>query len=77
MIYMVNFNRKGKRMVFSDKLREARKLRKLSQEELGKMTGVSRRSVIAWENAEVLPRAKTMKKIAESLQVSLEYLKHD
>jgi len=74
---MVNFNREGKRMTFADKLREARKLRKLSQDELAKLTGVSRRSVIAWENAEVTPRARTMKKIAESLQVSLDYLKHD
>ena len=74
---MVNFIREGKRMTFADKLREARKLRKLSQDELAKLTGVSRRSVIAWENAEVTPRARTMKKIAESLQVSLDYLKHD
>lgn len=75
--YMVNFNREGKRMTFADKLREARKLRKLSQDELAKLTGVSRRSVIAWENAEVVPRARTMKEIAEALQVSLDYLKHD
>ena len=64
-------------MTFADKLREARKLRKLSQDELAKLTGVSRRSVIAWENSEVVPRARTMKEIAEALQVSLDYLKHD
>ena len=69
---MVNFIREGKRMTFADKLREARKLRKLSQDELAKLTGVSRRSVIAWENAEVIPRARTMKEIAEALQVSLD-----
>ena len=64
-------------MVSTDKLRGARRLRNLSQDELGKLAGTSRRPVIAWENAEVVPRLDTIQKIAEVLQVSAVYLKQD
>ena len=64
-------------MTFADKLRQARQLRKLSQEELGKLTGVSRRSVISWEMGEATPRSRTLRELADALQVSFDYLKHD
>ena len=64
-------------MTFADKLRQARQLRKLSQEELGNLTGVSRRSVISWEMGEATPRSRTMRTLADALQVSYDYLKHD
>ena len=64
-------------MTFADKLRQARQLRKLSQEELGKLTGVSRRSVISWEMGEATPRSRTLRELADALQVSVDYLKHD
>ena len=64
-------------MTFADKVRQARRQMKLSQEELGKLCKVSRRSVIAWETSEAVPRTRTLREIAEALQVSFDYLKHD
>ena len=64
-------------MIFGDKVKESRKLLKLSQEELGELLGVSRRSIIAWEADASFPRTNTLRKLAEVLQVSFDYLKHD
>lgn len=42
-------------MKFGDNLRNLRKLKKLSQEELSERVGVSRQSVSKWENGEAYP----------------------
>lgn len=62
---------------FSEKVREARQLLTLSQEELGRLVGVSARAVVAYETTETKPRASTMRKLAETLKVSVDYLKND
>ena len=64
-------------MTFVEKVKESRKLLRLSQEELGNLIGVSRRSIIAWEAEKSFPRPNTLRKLAEALQVSVDYLKHD
>jgi len=62
---------------FSEKVREARKLLNLTQEELGKLVGVSKRAVVAYESENVLPRRNVKRKLAEALRVSPDYLNRD
>jgi transcriptional regulator with XRE-family HTH domain len=62
---------------FSDKVREGRTLLNLTQEELGRLIGVSKRAVLAYETEGVLPRRSVKEKLAEALRVSLEYLERD
>lgn len=62
---------------FSDKVREARLLCKLTQEELGGLIGVSKRAVLAYETEGVRPRQSVKKKLAEALGVSPDYLDRD
>ena len=59
---------------FSEKVREARRLLNLTQEELGNLVGVSKRAVLAYETADVLPRRNVKLKLAEALRVSVDYL---
>lgn len=62
---------------FSQKVREARTLLKLNQEDLGKLIGVSARAVVAYETTSTKPRASTLRKLAETLKVSVDYLTND
>jgi len=62
---------------FSEKVREARRLLNLTQEELGKLVGVSKRAIVAYEADGVLPRRNVKLKLAEALRVSVDYLDHD
>ncbi len=62
---------------FSEKVREARRLRNLNQSELGELIGVSTRSVVAYETKGIRPRAHTLRKMAETLGVSVDYLGRD
>lgn len=62
---------------FSQKVREARTLLKLNQEELGRLIGVSTRAVVAYETTDTKPRASTLRKLAETLKVSVDYLTND
>lgn len=62
---------------FSDKVREARLLCKLTQEELGTLIGVSKRAVLAYETEGVIPRRNVKAKLAEALRVSVDYLDQD
>lgn len=62
---------------FSEKVRTARTLLNLNQAQLGELIGVSSRAVGAYESQGVLPRHKTMLKLAETLQVSVDYLTRD
>lgn len=62
---------------FSDKVRESRAALGLTQEELGRLIGVSKRAVLAYETEGVLPRRSVKAKLAEALRVSPEYLDRD
>lgn len=62
---------------FSDKVREARLLLKLTQEELGKLVGVSKRAILSYETAGVRPRHNVKVRLAEALRVSADYLDRD
>jgi transcriptional regulator with XRE-family HTH domain len=61
-------------MLFAQRLLQARKKRKMSQEELAKMLGVHSPIVGRYERGEVKPSIEVAAKIAEALGVSLDYL---
>jgi transcriptional regulator with XRE-family HTH domain len=56
------------------KIRNTREARKISQNELAQLLGVSAAAVCYWETKGTTPRAKTLKKVAEALGVSESYL---
>ena len=61
-------------MSFSDNLKAIRKEKKMSQEELAEMLGVSRQAVSKWELGDGYPEAEKLLIIAGKLNVSLDTL---
>jgi transcriptional regulator with XRE-family HTH domain len=61
-------------MTFGEKLRETRIALNLSQMELSRMTGLSTRSLYTYEQLGIIPRNSNLKKLAEALNVSPDYL---
>ena len=64
-------------MSFSEKVRSARDLLGMNQQELADAVGVSRRTIVSYESGEKTPRPNTMRKISSALQVSIDYLTRD
>ncbi|MCR4719729.1 MAG: helix-turn-helix domain-containing protein [Firmicutes bacterium] len=62
---------------FSEKVKDARDLLGLNQQELADLVGVSKRTIATYETVDVKPRQSTMRKLASALQVSIDYLKRD
>ena len=62
---------------FSEKVREARELLNLTQADLGKLIGVSMRTIVSYETTDSKPRTSTLKKLAEALRVSVDYLSRE
>ena len=61
-------------MDFATRLITLRKNATLSQEELGKLTGVTRQSIINYERGGAKPKFKIAAKMAQVLNVSVNYL---
>jgi transcriptional regulator with XRE-family HTH domain len=61
-------------MNIGDKITALRKAKDMSQTDLGKAVGVSREIIGRYERNEVLPSVEVAKKIADALEVSLDYL---
>ena len=64
-------------MTLGEKLREARKEAKLSQEEFAEKVGVSRSAVAKWESDRGIPDVENLKVIASLLNISIDYLLDD
>jgi len=64
-------------MNIGDKIAALRKAKKISQAELAKEAGVSREIIGRYERNEVSPSVDVAKKIADALEVSLDYLAGD
>lgn len=60
--------------MFGDRLRELRKNKNLSQEQLGSILNVSANAVYSWEVGKTQPSIETIKQIAEYFDVSVDYL---
>ena len=61
-------------MDFPARLREVRKKRKMTQEQLGKRVDVTKVSISCYENGSRTPDIDTLEKIADALDVSVDYL---
>ena len=61
-------------MTFGEKLKTVRLSLNLSQSELAEKTGISERSLYAYEQTDIMPRSNNLKKIAGALGVSVSYL---
>lgn len=61
-------------MNIGDKIKAPRKQKNLSQTDLGKAARVSREIIGRYERGEVLPSIEVAAKIADVLEVSLDYL---
>ena len=54
-------------MTVGEKIKSIRKLKKISQQELGNMLGVSQAMIAQYENGKRIPKIETLIKIAEAL----------
>lgn len=64
-------------MTFSDKIKRSREVHNLSQQQLADLSGVSKRTIASYESGGAIARPSTMRKLAEVLQVSVDYLRQD
>ncbi len=64
-------------MTFGDKLSYARKQKKLKQSDLGKMVGTSGDIIGKYERGENTPSIEVASKLADALNVTLDYLVKD
>jgi transcriptional regulator with XRE-family HTH domain len=64
-------------MTFGQKLAFCRKEKKLSQAELGKLSGINGDIIGKYERDEMKPSIETAKKLADALDVTLDYLVAD
>jgi len=60
--------------VFAQRLRQARRKAKLSQDELAQRIGASRSSVARWERGNDVPSARTVWAMATELEVAARWL---
>ena len=64
-------------MNIGQKIPELRKQKELSQTDFAKTVGVSREMIGRYERGDVMPSIEVAKKIADALEVSLDYLAGD
>lgn len=60
--------------IFGKRLREVRKTRGLKQQELADILGISQKSYSHWENGKTEPSFESIVKLADLLDVSLDWL---
>lgn len=60
--------------MLSEKIRELRRTKGLSQEELAERLNVSRQAVSKWETGAAVPTTETLIELADCFGVSLDYL---
>jgi transcriptional regulator with XRE-family HTH domain len=64
-------------MIISDRLRELRKEKKLSQGDIAKRTGLLRCYISRVENGDTVPAIETLEKLARALELPLYQLFYD
>lgn len=60
--------------MFGDRLKELRKERNLTQEDIGKLCDAAKNTVSNWENNITQPPFDTVKKLAQYFSVTIDYL---
>lgn len=61
-------------MTFSKRLKELRKEKELTQKELAEKLGVGRTTISEYESGKIVPRQDGLVKLAEILDVTVDYL---
>lgn len=61
-------------MDFPSRLKQLRRHKKMTQEQLGKQAGVTKVSISLYESGRRTPDLETITKIADALEVSVDYL---
>ena len=64
-------------MNFNEKVRDARARLGLNQKDLANKSGISVRMIAAYEKGSSFPQAARLYKLAEALEVPIEYLRDD
>lgn len=64
-------------MSFAENLRQVRKEKSISQEQLAEIIGVSRQAVSKWEQGSGYPEMEKLLLLARELNISLDYLMLD
>ena len=64
-------------MSFGDNLREIRKQRNITQEDLAELLNVSRQAISKWESGNGYPETEKLIMISRELNISLDYLLND
>ena len=65
-------------MTFGDKIRKLRKEKKMTQQKLGAMVGVSYRTIRSWEVEGRYPKQSSLyQKLADAFQCRVSYLMND
>lgn len=62
---------------FPEKLRQSRKRVRLSQSQLAERAGVTQRSLTNYECGRATPRKNVLRRLADALDVTVEYLTND
>lgn len=63
---------------FGDKIRKLRKEKKMTQQKLGDMVGVSHRTIRSWEVEGRYPKQSSLyQKLADAFQCQVSYLMND
>lgn len=60
--------------MFGEKLSYLRRIKNITQDELGNILGFSKNAISSWESGRTEPDLKTINKIANYFQVSIDYL---
>jgi len=61
-------------MGFGSRIKQLRKAQKMTQEDLGKVLGVTKASISGYENETREPDIKTLLKLSDYFQVTVDYL---
>lgn len=64
----------GSDSMFGRNLRDVRKARRLTQQELATLVGVSKTTISGWETGANLPASQTLILLAKTLHTSIDYL---
>lgn len=60
--------------MLSQRIREARTARGMSQVELARRVGISKQSLSNWENGNILPSVEMLTRLAWHLNITTDYL---
>ena len=61
--------------IFAERIKEERKRRKLTQEDIAAQLGITRSAYTLYETGKTQPSLETAVKLADIFQISLDYLK--